>query len=187
MLADSAVVVGHFQPHDLVRLNALDVEIVRMKLRRKKKPCVSGCTYPGALTSIPSNDLSMCRSCMRRILSMTFMRADSGSERVITVSLETRRRARARTASIVRSGPDIDGEGDEKLICVPVKDVTQDHIKEVEDLGPEFKHQVEHFYSHYKDWKNDWKGSPVSFNGWGDAAAARQVIQDSIARAGAKS
>lgn len=77
-----------------------------------------------------------------------------------------------------------DGEGDEKLICVPAKDVTQDHIKEVEDLGPQFKRQVEHFYSHYKDWKNDWKGSPVSFNGWGDAAAAKEVIRQSIERAG---
>ncbi len=76
-----------------------------------------------------------------------------------------------------------DGEADEKLIVVPQDDVTQSHIKEVEDLGSNFKHQVEHFYSHYKDWKKDWKGVDVHFNGWGDAAAAREVIEKSIAAA----
>lgn len=76
-----------------------------------------------------------------------------------------------------------DGENDEKLVCVAADDVTKSHIKEVSDLGPEFTRIVEHFYSHYKDWKKDWKGSPVSFNGWGDAAAARKVIEESISRA----
>lgn len=73
-----------------------------------------------------------------------------------------------------------DGEGDEKLICVAAKDGTKDHIKEVEDLGGHFIKQVEQFFSHYKDWKNDWQGTPVSFNGWGDAAAAREVVENSI-------
>jgi inorganic pyrophosphatase len=72
------------------------------------------------------------------------------------------------------------GEGDEKLICVPVDDISKSHIKEVEDLGPAFKSSVEHYYARYKDWKNDWQGAEVSFNGWGDAAAAREVIKKSI-------
>ena len=72
------------------------------------------------------------------------------------------------------------GEGDEKLICVPVNDITKSHVKEIEDLGVEFKNVVEHYYARYKDWKNDWKGAEVSFNGWGDAAAAREVIKASI-------
>lgn len=75
-----------------------------------------------------------------------------------------------------------DGEGDEKLICVPADDVTKAHIKSIDDLGPNFKNMIEHFYAHYKDWKNDWKGSPVSFNGWGDAAAAKSIIEKSIER-----
>ena len=75
-----------------------------------------------------------------------------------------------------------DGEDDEKLICVAAKDITKDHIKEVEDLGAHFKHQVEHFYSHYKDWKNDWQGVDVHYNGWGDAAAAKDVVRESIER-----
>ena len=76
-----------------------------------------------------------------------------------------------------------EGERDEKLICVADKDVTKAHIKEVPDLGPEFTKIIEHFYSHYKDWKKDWQGSSVSFDGWGDAAAARRVVEESIERA----
>jgi inorganic pyrophosphatase len=73
-----------------------------------------------------------------------------------------------------------DGEKDEKLICVPADDVTKDHIKEVDDLGDDFKKIAEHFYAHYKDWKKGWKGSPVSFDGWGDAKTAKKVIEESI-------
>jgi len=79
-----------------------------------------------------------------------------------------------------------DGESDEKIILVPSKDVSKDHIKDLVDLGANFQKVVEHFYSHYKDWKNDWTGSKVSFNGWGDAAAAKKVIEESIARAKTK-
>lgn len=76
-----------------------------------------------------------------------------------------------------------DGEADEKLICVAKDDVTKSHIQSLEDLGPNFKPMVEHFYKEYKAWKKDWQGTEVSFNGWGDAEAAQKVINDSIARA----
>jgi len=69
-----------------------------------------------------------------------------------------------------------DGEGDEKLICVPAKDASQDYLTEVDQLGPEFKKRVEHFYTHLKDWKNDWQGVPVSFDGWTDAATAKAHV-----------
>ena len=59
-----------------------------------------------------------------------------------------------------------DGEGDEKLICVPADTKV-----------------IEHFYSHYKDWKKDWSGVDIKFNGWGDASAAQKVITESIERA----
>lgn len=76
-----------------------------------------------------------------------------------------------------------DGEGDEKLVCVPAKDISKDHINEVEDLGKNFKPMIEHFYRHYKDWKKDWQGVSVEFDGWGDAKDARQVVEDSIKKA----
>jgi inorganic pyrophosphatase len=75
-----------------------------------------------------------------------------------------------------------DGENDEKVICVPVDDISKDQYQDLADLGTNFQKVVEHFYSHYKDWKKDWKGASVSFNGWGDAAAAKKVIEDSITR-----
>lgn len=73
-----------------------------------------------------------------------------------------------------------DGEKDEKLICVPADDVSKDHIKDLSDLGDNFQKVVEHYYAHYKDWKKGWTGSPVSFDGWGDAEAAKKVVLDSI-------
>ncbi len=76
-----------------------------------------------------------------------------------------------------------DGEGDEKLICIAADDVTKSHVQTLEDLGPNFKPMIEHFYSEYKAWKKEWEGVEVSFNGWGDAVAAKKVIEQSIARA----
>lgn len=76
-----------------------------------------------------------------------------------------------------------DGEMDEKLIVVPVDDVSKDHITELTDLGENFKQMIEHFYRHYKDWKKGWTGVDGQLKGWGGAAAARQVIQESIDRA----
>lgn len=73
-----------------------------------------------------------------------------------------------------------DGEKDEKLICVPADDVSKDHIKDLSDLGENFQKVVEHFYTHYKDWKKNWTGSPVSFDGWGDSESAKKVVLDSI-------
>jgi inorganic pyrophosphatase len=76
-----------------------------------------------------------------------------------------------------------DGEMDEKLITVPADDVSKDHIKDLADLGDNFKKVIEHFYTHYKDWKKGWTGVSAELKGWGDAAAAQAVIQESITRA----
>lgn len=76
-----------------------------------------------------------------------------------------------------------DGEMDEKLIVVPADDISKDHLKDLDDLGEAFKKNVEHFYTHYKDWKKNWNGVDGKLHGWGDAAAAEKVVRDSIARA----
>ena len=57
------------------------------------------------------------------------------------------------------------------------------HVKTLEDLGPNFKPMIEHFFSQYKAWKKDWSGTKVEFNGWGDELAAKKVISDSISKA----
>lgn len=76
-----------------------------------------------------------------------------------------------------------DGEMDEKLIVVAKDDISKDHIKDVDDLGANFKKAVEHFYSHYKDWKKDWAGVDGQLKGWGGADEAKKVISASIDRA----
>ena len=75
-----------------------------------------------------------------------------------------------------------DGEADEKLICVPVDDISKKHIKNVADLGEDFQKALEHYYRHVKDWKNDWQGVAFDDKGWGDADAAKKVITESIER-----
>ena len=37
--------------------------------------------------------------------------------------------------------------------------------------------------NHYKDWKKDWTGVDVKFNGWGGAEEAKKVIKESIEHA----
>jgi inorganic pyrophosphatase len=76
-----------------------------------------------------------------------------------------------------------DGEMDEKLITVPADDISKDHIKDLADLGENFQKVIEHFYAHYKDWKKNWSGVDGKLKGWGDAAEARKVVTESIARA----
>lgn len=76
-----------------------------------------------------------------------------------------------------------DGEMDEKLIVVAADDVSKDHINDLADLGENFQKVIEHFYTHYKDWKKNWTGVDGQLKGWGDAAAAQQIVLDSIARA----
>lgn len=75
-----------------------------------------------------------------------------------------------------------DGEGDEKLVCVPADDISQEHIKELDDIDPNFKKKVEQFYTHYKDWKNNWQGVKVEFKGWGNSEEAQKVISESVER-----
>lgn len=82
-----------------------------------------------------------------------------------------------------------EGEADEKLICVPSNDISKAHLQDLSDLSDQsanFKKTVEQFYTHYKDWKNNWQGVKVEFKGWGGAAEAKTVISDSIARAQSK-
>jgi len=76
-----------------------------------------------------------------------------------------------------------DNQGkDEKIIAVPSSHVTQRHegINEYSDLPDILRQQVEHFFEHYKDLEpNKW----TRILRWGDAAEARAMIEQGIARA----
>ena len=71
---------------------------------------------------------------------------------------------------------------DEKIVAVPSAHVTQRHegINEYSDLPDILRQQVEHFFEHYKDLEpNKW----TKILRWGDAAEARAMIEEGIARA----
>lgn len=71
---------------------------------------------------------------------------------------------------------------DEKIIAVPVAKLTQryDHVRNYDDLPEISWRQIEHFFSHYKDLE---PGKWVRFDGWGDAAEARELISRAMDRA----
>jgi inorganic pyrophosphatase len=75
-----------------------------------------------------------------------------------------------------------DGGGDEKILAVPSPKLTQRYAKVMNytDLPPITVTQVQHFFEHYKDLE---PGKWVKLKGWGDAAEARRMIMEAVARA----
>jgi inorganic pyrophosphatase len=75
-----------------------------------------------------------------------------------------------------------DGGGDEKIIAVPVSKITQRYVRvqNYTDLPQITLDQIQHFFEHYKDLE---PGKWVKMLGWGDAATARGLIEEAIARA----
>lgn len=67
------------------------------------------------------------------------------------------------------------GENDHKIVCVPEDDRHWGNpVKDVGDLSDVWKKQVEHHFNHYKDLK---KPGSTKVEGWGDAAAAWEIIR----------
>jgi inorganic pyrophosphatase len=75
-----------------------------------------------------------------------------------------------------------DGGGDEKIIAVPSPKLTKRyvHVMNYTDLPEITLEQIRHFFEHYKDLE---PGKWVKIAGWGDAAEARQLIQEATERA----
>jgi inorganic pyrophosphatase len=73
-----------------------------------------------------------------------------------------------------------DGEVDDKVVVVPVDDrSTGNAITSLADLPKQKIAQIEHHFTHYKDLKKP--GSTI-VKGWGDAAEAKHIINESIER-----
>ena len=71
---------------------------------------------------------------------------------------------------------------DEKVLAVPVDDLHPyyNNIASYKDVREVLLHQIEHFFTHYKDLEpNKW----VRVNGWGDAEQARSMILEAVERA----
>jgi inorganic pyrophosphatase len=75
----------------------------------------------------------------------------------------------------------VDEKGtDAKLLAVPTDKVSNnyyDNLRDLADVPERLKHEIEHFYGHYKALE---KGKWVKIGGWRDAAAARKEIEDGI-------
>jgi inorganic pyrophosphatase len=70
---------------------------------------------------------------------------------------------------------------DEKIIAVPTEKISPftAHIKSYKDLPPIHIQQIEHFFQHYKNLEKDkW----VEILRWGDAAEARELIEQGCKR-----
>lgn len=73
-----------------------------------------------------------------------------------------------------------DGEMDHKVIAVPADDRNSgDSINSLADLPEQWKKQVEHHFSHYKDLK---KPGSTKVLGWGDINETKEIIQSCIVR-----
>jgi inorganic pyrophosphatase len=71
---------------------------------------------------------------------------------------------------------------DEKIVAVPVTRLTRryEQVQEYTQLPEITVKQIEHFFAHYKDLEErKW----VKTLGWGDAAEAKRLIVEGIARA----
>lgn len=75
-----------------------------------------------------------------------------------------------------------DGEQDEKVVGVPTDkvDPTYAGIRDLSDLPAIERQRIEAFFRVYKDLPEG--RNPVQLSGWGDAAAAKQLIRQSMQR-----
>lgn len=73
-----------------------------------------------------------------------------------------------------------DGEMDHKVVVVPSDDRhTGDAYASLDDIPAQWKKQLEHHFSHYKDLK---KPGSTKVLGWGDQATAKKIVQECIER-----
>jgi inorganic pyrophosphatase len=74
---------------------------------------------------------------------------------------------------------------DSKIITVPslIVDPTLSEIQDIEDINPNFRNLVEHFFLHHKDLE---EGKFVKILGWKNRANAFDIIIESIKRHKAK-
>ncbi len=71
--------------------------------------------------------------------------------------------------------------GDEKIVAVPAPRLSRryEHVRDYTDLPLITRQQIQHFFEHYKDLE---PGKWVKVTGWGDAAEAKRLISEAIAR-----
>lgn len=68
------------------------------------------------------------------------------------------------------------GEGDDKLICVPVEDPRLEHIHDLPDINSHTLKEMEHFFLTYKKIQN----KVVEVTGFKNAEAARAAVTEAL-------
>ncbi|HEX2090466.1 MAG TPA: inorganic diphosphatase [Actinomycetota bacterium] len=85
-------------------------------------------------------------------------------------------RIRARPVGLFRMW---DEKGrDEKIICVPLRDPMWSHVKELDDLQPTVRSEIEHFFTIYKDLEE----KKVGTEGFASREEAMAVITEARER-----
>lgn len=69
-----------------------------------------------------------------------------------------------------------DGEKDEKIIAVPVKDPRWDEVKDLNDVNKHTLKEIEHFFGTYKKIQN----KTVETNGFDDATTAKKAFDEGV-------
>ena len=67
---------------------------------------------------------------------------------------------------------------DDKVVCVPLDDPNQNHMKELEDVPQPLRDEISHFFSIYKQPE----GIAVKVDGWFPREQAIEVIEEAQAR-----
>jgi inorganic pyrophosphatase len=68
---------------------------------------------------------------------------------------------------------------DEKLICVPLRDPAWMRISDIDDVPPELRNEIEHFFQVYKDLE----GKKTETRGFGDRSEAMAALEAARASA----
>jgi inorganic pyrophosphatase len=68
------------------------------------------------------------------------------------------------------------GEGDDKIIAVPVEDPRFDHTQDLEDINKHTLKEIEHFFTTYKKLQN----KEVVVTGFKDAQVAKNSFEEGI-------
>ncbi len=71
-----------------------------------------------------------------------------------------------------------DGEVDDKILCVPMKDPNLNHVESLEDVGQQLKAEIAHFFAIYKGPE----GKIVEVDGWYGREEALKTISEARER-----
>jgi inorganic pyrophosphatase len=66
-----------------------------------------------------------------------------------------------------------DGVQDDKIVCVPCDDPNWSELEDLDDMPPQMRTEIEHFFSIYKQPE----GKEVEIHGYGNGETARELIE----------